>query len=88
MIGYCSSEFLGMYKEPCTDTFLFDTDHTNKPVMTFSCPDHLTAVDYHDKSPSLVGAIEARCAGGMIGQDLTHRLSPVLSQVIRMLCIL
>ena len=46
---------MGMYKETCTDTFLFNTEHTNKPVMTFSGPDHLTALDYHEKSPSMVG---------------------------------
>ena len=44
-----------MYNESCTDAFIFKLEHTNKPIMTLASPDHLTAVDYNEKTPSLVG---------------------------------
>ena len=44
-----------MYNESCTDAFIFNLEHTNKPIMTLASPDHLTAIDYNEKTPSLVG---------------------------------
>ena len=44
-----------MYGETCTDAYIFITEHTNKPIMILSSPDHLTALDYNEKTPSLIG---------------------------------
>ena len=54
-ISYCSSEFLGMYNEPCSDAYVFNLEHTTRPLVTFSSPDHLTILDFNEKNPNLLG---------------------------------
>ena len=54
-IAYCSTEFLGMYGELCSDCYVFNLEHTTKPLVTFNSPDHVTILDYNDKTPDLVG---------------------------------
>lgn len=44
-----------MYEETCTDAFMFNLEHTTRPLLTFASPDHLTIVDWNEKTPSLLG---------------------------------
>ena len=53
-ISYCSSEFLGMYDEPCSDAYVFNLEHTSSPLVTLSSPDHLTVLDFNEKTPNLL----------------------------------
>jgi hypothetical protein len=56
VLTHCSSEFLGMYGEPCRDAYVFDLQQANSPSATLGSPDHLTTVDCNDRTPSVVGA--------------------------------
>ena len=53
-ISYCSSEFLGMYNEQCSDAYIFNMEHTISPLITLASPDHLTMLDFNDKVPHLL----------------------------------
>ena len=44
-----------MHGELCTDCYVFNLEHTTKPLVTFSSPDHVTVMDYNDKNPQLIG---------------------------------
>ena len=63
-ISYCSSEFLGMHGELVTDCYVFNLEHTTRPLVTFASPDHVTVLDYNDKNPSLLGG---GCYRGQVG---------------------
>ena len=53
-----------MHGELVTDCYVFNLEHTTRPLVTFASPDHVTVLDYNDKNPSLLGAAatEARWA--------------------------
>ena len=38
-----------------TDCYVFNLEHTTKPLVTFSSADHVTVLDYNDKTPDLLG---------------------------------
>ena len=44
-----------MHGELCTDCYVYNLEHTTKPLLTFSSPDHVTVLDYNDKSTHLLG---------------------------------
>ena len=76
-ISYCSSEFLGMHGELVTDCYVFNLEHTTRPLVTFASPDHVTVLDYNDKNPSLLGG------GCLRGQVLGITIISVIIIIIR-----
>ena len=44
-----------MHGELVTDCYVFNLEHTTRPLVTFASPDHVTVLDYNDKNPSLLG---------------------------------
>ncbi len=72
-ISYCSSEFLGMHGELVTDCYVFNLEHTTRPLVTFASPDHVTVLDYNDKNPSLLGG---GCYRGQV--DMMVRVTVII----------
>ena len=62
-----------MHGELVTDCYVFNLEHTTRPLVTFASPDHVTVLDYNDKNPSLLGG---GCYRGQV--DMMMRVTVII----------